>query len=171
MNKSISILLTSIFCLYGCSIIDEYGRTMSTKKFMEQATYSSLYEISLGDLALQKATDSEVLAFAELMISEHTKANNELAVLASHKEIPLPDTMDVNRQAAYLSISQDPPIVFDKKYIDAIMSNHNSAIAKYDSASKFVEDGEVRDWAARQIPVLKSHLERARELDVHTNDL
>lgn len=164
-------LVMGVVSLLGCSIIDEYSKTMPSRRFMDQAISGGIFEISISNLALQKATDGEVKAFAETMISEHTKSNNELKVIASRKEIALPDTMDINKQSTYLSLSQEPGVVFDKKYIDEMVSSHSIMLDKFDSASKFADDGDIRNWASQQIPGLKSHLERAKELDIKTNNL
>jgi Domain of unknown function (DUF4142) len=50
-------------------------------------------------LAKQKASSAEVKSFAEQMIQDHTKANQELEQLAKQKGITVPAALDNEGQA------------------------------------------------------------------------
>lgn len=164
------ILVMIVGSLLGCNIL-EYSKNMNSSIFLRQAANSTIFEISLSNLAIQKATNSEVKAFAEIMVADHTNIRKELSILASQKEIPLPDTMDVEKQSVHLSLSQEPGIIFDKKYIDQMLIIHEMDIAKFDSATRYADDKEVREWAAKQLPILRTHKEHTKEMNTITDSL
>src|SRR5688500_555593 len=59
--------------------------TDSPDDFMKSAAQGGAAEVELGKLAAQKAADPEVKKFAQMMVSEHSKANAELKTLAGKK--------------------------------------------------------------------------------------
>src|ERR1700759_4825875 len=63
-------------------------------KFAVAAAAGGLAEVELGQLAQQKANDSQVKDFGTMMVADHSKANAELKTLAGSKGIALPATLD-----------------------------------------------------------------------------
>src|SRR5436190_10631309 len=57
-----------------------------------------MLEVELGKLAQQKATSPEVKKFAQMMVDDHTKANEELMALAGTKNISLPASLSEKSQ-------------------------------------------------------------------------
>jgi putative membrane protein len=59
------------------------------EKFVRSVSYSWANEIRLGKLAKQRAQSQEVKQFADKIVQDHTKANNELKRIAQQKNIAL----------------------------------------------------------------------------------
>jgi putative membrane protein len=59
------------------------------EKFIRSVSYSWANEIRVGNLAKQRAQSQEVKEFAEKIVQDHTKANNELKRIAQQKNITL----------------------------------------------------------------------------------
>src|SRR3954470_4033366 len=59
-------------------------------KFAQHAAMAGMAEVKLGQLALEKSTNDDVKKFAQMMVDDHTKANDELKALAQSKSIDLP---------------------------------------------------------------------------------
>ena len=65
-------------------------------EFAVSAADAGILEVQLGTLALTKATSSIVKQFAQTMIDDHTKANEELKALSERKNITLPTILSEN---------------------------------------------------------------------------
>src|SRR4051812_13961336 len=54
-------------------------------KFAVEAAQGGMSEVQMGELAKQKATNPQVKSFADKMVTDHNKANDELKQIISHK--------------------------------------------------------------------------------------
>jgi putative membrane protein len=70
----------------------------SDRRFVNDAAESGMAEVIIGQLAVERASNDEVKRFAQRMIDDHTKANQELMQLATAKGITMPNAM-MNQQA------------------------------------------------------------------------
>ena len=61
------------------------------KTFMKKAAEGGLLEIQASQIAVQKTQDSQVKSFADKMVTDHTKAGDELNALAQSKGVTLAD--------------------------------------------------------------------------------
>src|SRR4051794_29751090 len=57
------------------------------RRFVTEATGSGLAEVNLGRMAMKSAGRQEVKDFAEHMVADHTKANDELLALINKKDL------------------------------------------------------------------------------------
>lgn len=133
-------------------------------EFAVAAADGGLYEVQVGTLALTKATSPQVKQFAQMMVDDHTKANNELKALASQKGISLPDVMGEKCQKKYYDLDQKEKADFDKEYIDQMVKDHKEDIDKFEDEADKGNDTEVKSWAAGKLAALRHHLEEAERL-------
>ncbi|MDQ0639020.1 putative membrane protein [Pedobacter sp. W3I1] len=64
--------------------------SLTTAQFLQQAAIAGMKEVLTGKLAAEKATDKKIKAFGQMMVEDHTKANEELRTLAKLKKVNLP---------------------------------------------------------------------------------
>ena len=64
------------------------------RKFIEKAAIGGMTEVQMGKLAQEKGTRKEVKDFGARMVTDHTKANEELQKVASAKGITVPGAID-----------------------------------------------------------------------------
>lgn len=67
---------------------EDLNAKTNPEKFICQVAHSGMKEIRLAQLAKQRAQSQEVKQFAEKLIQDHTKANQELKLIAQHQNIP-----------------------------------------------------------------------------------
>src|ERR1700746_3382597 len=64
--------------------------TASDDKFVKDAAEGGLAEVELGKLAAEKGASTDVKAFGQRMVTDHSKANDELKQIAGAKGVDLP---------------------------------------------------------------------------------
>ena len=57
---------------------------------MKKAAKGGMMEVTMGQVAEQKAQSDDVKSFGKRMVTDHSKANDELKSIASKKGVQLP---------------------------------------------------------------------------------
>lgn len=133
-------------------------------EFAVAAADGGLLEVQLGTLALTKAASPQVKQFAQMMVDDHTKANNELKAIASQKKIALPDVMSEKCQKKYYDLDQKKGADFDKDYMDLMVKDHKDDIDKFEKEAEKGDDPEIKSWAAGKLTALRHHLGEAERI-------
>jgi putative membrane protein len=127
-------------------------------KFATDVANGGLAEVALGKLAAEKATNAQVKEFANMMVMDHGKANEELMAIAKTKNITLPVAPDADHQKTMTDLSAKTGTDFDKAYVDAMVDGHKKTASLLEDGSKNCKDTELMAFATKTLPVVKAHL-------------
>jgi putative membrane protein len=127
-------------------------------EFMTKAASGGMLEVQLGQQVAQKATTPEAKSFAQQMVTDHTKSNDELKALAAQKNITLPTTLGKDQQKVYDDVLAEKGVDLDKKYVSAMLTDHQEDITEYQEAVTKSGDTNVKTYAQKNLPVLQMHL-------------
>jgi putative membrane protein len=130
--------------------------------FMKKAAVGGMMEVDLGKLA-QKSTNPKVKAFAQQMVTDHSKANAELKTLAEKSGIVLPTAYPAEEKAHMDMMAKMTGTAFDKHYIEMMVTDHDKTIALFNAAASSQDKG-VSDFAKKTIPVITGHFEKAKAI-------
>jgi len=134
-------------------------------KFAVAAADGGIMEVELGKLALGNAHSSGVKTFAQQMVDDHTKVNDELMAWAKQKNVSLPSTMSSSKQDRYNDLAKKKGAEFDKAYISAMVGDHKDDIGAFRKEADKGKDTGLRAWASQKLPTLEHHLMMAQGLD------
>jgi putative membrane protein len=138
-------------------------KTTADSHFVMEAAQGGMAEVELGELASQKASSSDVKQFAQRMVSDHGKANDELKTLAQSKNITLPTTPNAEAKATKDRLSKLDGAAFDRAYMQHMLTDHRKDVAAFRTESKSGKDADVKSWAAKTLPTLEEHLKLAQD--------
>jgi putative membrane protein len=136
--------------------------------FVEEQLADGNAEIELGRLAQQKASNPQVREFGEMMVRDHTQAGEELKQIATKHNIQLPADHDEHNDLRE-RLTKASAAEFDREYIDAMVNDHEKAVNDVEDKAEGSNNAEVKQWAAKTLPTLKQHLERAKQLQQTLN--
>jgi putative membrane protein len=135
-----------------------------SKRVVELAD-GGLYEVQLATMAVTKATSAEVKKFAQMMVDDHTKVNNELKAWAGKNSVTLPDVMSEEKQKKYYDLESDKEVAkFDEKFMDEMVEDHKKDIKKFEDVADDSENAELKSWAAEKLSTLRHHLSEAERI-------
>jgi putative membrane protein len=142
----------------------EKGGNLSAadRAFVKDAAAGGLAEVELGDLAKQKASSSDVKQFGDRMVTDHSKANDELKTWAREKGIVLPNDLDPKHKALRDKLSKLSGDEFDKAYMREMVSDHEKDVAAFKKESTSAKDADLKNWAGKTLPTLEDHLKQAK---------
>lgn len=138
--------------------------TLTPQQFVTQAAQSSLAEIQLSELALQKGPSNQVKSYAQQMIKDHTQANNELKQLAAQKKYTVPTSLDAQHQTAKANLSKLSGQDFDKAYMQQMEQDHVKAVSLFQQEASQGQDPALKNWAAKTLPKLENHERMAKDM-------
>lgn len=166
-NKWIyGIALTSLVWV-ACN--DDDGKIIDPKLndtdelFVEKASRSNMAEIVFSEVAVTKATDSLVKAFAQDMIDEHTQAQNELKDIADDfRGVEWPGDLDKEHEAIRGHLdSVAAGYSFDTLFMGTQSRLHVAAKATFQTATTGSTEIRLRNYATKYFPAIEEHLQRA----------
>lgn len=134
-------------------------------EFAVAAADGGMMEVQLGELAQTNAASADVKKFGQTMVTEHSKASEELKTLAAQKNITLPAMLSDDKQKKYDDLAKKKGAEFDKAYISFMVDDHKEDISEFEEAAKDAKDADVKAWAEGKVPTLKHHLEMAEALN------
>jgi putative membrane protein len=135
------------------------------KKFAQEAQMGGLEQIQLAKLAQQKAASDSVKQYAQKMIDDHTKADDQLQQVASRENMTLPDRLNSKQQDMINKLSQLSGPAFDKAYVKDMVKDHKKDVSAYRAESQLGTNPNIKQFASQTLPVLQQHLDLAKNLD------
>lgn len=130
------------------------------RDFVEKAAKAGMEEVDVSRVAAERTTNSDVKSFAQMLVSDHTAANEKLASIATAKAVKVPaqDPGDASKWTK--KDGKD----FDKDYVDKMVSDHKDAVELFQKEADKGTDPELQAFARDTLPKLQHHLEMAMDL-------
>lgn len=135
----------------------------SSNDFVDAATEAGIAEIVTGNLAQEKSQNTEIKAFAKQMVTDHTKANEELTALAGKLDIEVPDDAALTDKVKKMILEWRDDS-FDKSYLNNQVDAHEKAVELFQKEANSSDKDELKAFAAKTLPTLEKHLQHAKEL-------
>jgi putative membrane protein len=138
--------------------------TSQDQKFVMEAAQGSMMEVELGRLASQKATNADVKAFAQRMVTDHGKASDQLEQVVSQKGVTLPTTLPQDMSNEMDKLSRASGAEFDRMYMSEMVKHHRKDVSEFEKQAERGGDPAVRAFAQQTLPTLREHLRLAQDL-------
>ena len=122
------------------------------KTFMKKAAKGGMMEVAMGRVAEQKAQNEDVKSFGKRMVTDHSKANDELKSIATKKGVQLPSKEHTSNWTS------------DKAYIDMMVKDHEKDLAEFKEEASSGSDPDVKKFADDTAKVIQEHLDQVKEI-------
>lgn len=143
-----------------------YSQTASDddKKFVKDAIEGNNDEISLAQMALKDARSSEVKEFAQRMVDDHTKMNDEMRSVAEKIGVDPPTGTTMGEKALTAKLTVLSGESFDKAYMKAMVKDHRDDLAAFHKEVANGSDPTVKEAAQSGVKKISSHLKSAEQI-------
>jgi putative membrane protein len=144
------------------------GETESPRKvakFIEKASMIDSEQIRISEVAQSRASNAEVKAFAQMLVSDHQSATQELQALAQSKNVMLPTGKKAEAAEEGSEWTDKDAEEFDEDYVEKMIDFHKEAVDLYKDTAEDSEDPELQAFARKQLPKLQEHLRKAQALE------
>src|SRR5206468_220207 len=123
------------------------------KSFSMNAAKGGMMEVESGKMAAQNGQNADVKKFGNRMVTDHSKANNELMALAKEEGVSLPGAKSAGKWKS------------DKAYMDDMVKDHQADLAEFQKEAQSGTDPDLKAFAAKGAKMVSSHLKMAQETD------
>jgi putative membrane protein len=131
--------------------------------FVLKAASGGMEEVALGELAAQKVQSQQLKELAQLIVQDHTTANQELMQVAGSKGIQVPKTTSPASQTVGAAMSELNGPEFDLAYVLQQHGAHLAAVAMFDHAANHAMDPDVKAFAQKYLPKIQAHTRKIEE--------
>ncbi|HEY2582416.1 MAG TPA: DUF4142 domain-containing protein [Mucilaginibacter sp.] len=132
--------------------------------FATKAAIGGMAEVALGKLAASKTTNAKIKDFANMMVTDHGEANDELMGIAKTKNMMLPMNVDADHQKKIDDLSAKTGTDFDKAYVDAMIDGHKKTLDLMNDEAKNGKDADLKAFATKTAPVVQKHLDAINQI-------
>jgi putative membrane protein len=115
-------------------------------------------------VAQEKAASPDVKQFGERMVSDHTKAADQLKQVAEKEGVTLPDELNAKDAATQARLEKLSGEAFDRAYMRDMVKDHTQDVAEFRNEDKNGKDPNVKDFASQTVPTLEDHLKEAKSI-------
>ena len=137
------------------------------RRLVIEVAAGMVYPLEAARLAEQRTQHPQVLAYAALLVKEHTAAFDELQQLARERGLAVPEVPLPDQRRAVDALQSLTGEAFDQRFVQQIgVRQHEAVVGLCETLAARAVDAGLRGWAARQLPMLRQHLAAARRLPV-----
>ena len=159
-----------LLCLALCgtvgfisSVFAQVDKT-DAQSFLEKAAEGQQIEISLGQLATQRAESERVKELGAQMAEDHKKAGQQVEQLAMKGGMQLVPGISEERKQKVNKLSLLFGHAFDRAYINYILEDHETVVDEFQRRMETIQDQDIKQWIASTLPALQGHREKARQV-------
>ena len=145
----------------------------NTGLILTQMHQTNLMEIELSKMAEQKAASSEVRAYANQLVQDHTNVDRMVVAMAQDSGTNLKNGAEAH-QAGRHETAREKELErklksvqgadFDRLFLKETSADHDKLIAKLQQDKQNTSDEELETLIEKVIPVLEQHRELAQIL-------
>lgn len=127
-------------------------------------------DIAAGELARTRATDAEVKAFAEKMVTDHTGVNKAASDLVGRlgvtpERTATSDQLRQGGEQTRTALQGQSGAAFDRAYIDSEVTYHQAVLDALDQTLiPGATNAELKALLQQTRPAVEAHLQHARQI-------
>ena len=150
-----------VFCialLGRASCAEASSLSAQDRTFLEDAALATLSQIQFAKIAIRKAMDPQVRAFASQNLSDYSRMQEALSRFAAADQVQLPERLSGEALKDYRRLIVLPRPWFDRLYVYMMFKWHAVALRGYQEATRKVTEPKLRAWAKQSLPLIQDHL-------------
>src|SRR5580704_15748442 len=138
------------------------AQNQEDQPLVKEAGIGGMAELELSKLA-QKSRNAGVKSFADRMIQDHTKANQELTTIATGLGVNAPKALDPEHERMRQKLQGLHGKSFDEQYMQGMVEDHNKVVKLFKDEERSGSNNALKQFAQKILPVLQEHQTMALE--------
>ena len=148
--------------------VDSAGATNAgpamDKEFVKKALEGNLAEVQMGQLALEKSNDDQVKQFAQRMVDDHGKMQEQLKPVAEQLGVKVPDGPSKGQMKNLDKMKALSGDAFDHAYIKDMVKDHKSDDSEFKQEAQSTQNPQLKQLVMQNDQIIESHLQQIQQL-------
>jgi putative membrane protein len=140
------------------------GLTDRDNDWFKMITIANKTEIQASQMALSQSQNESVKTFAQMMIDDHTAAEQKVSTLAGESGVMLPSKVDDKHQSLLDDLRGKSGPDFDRAYAKLQVDAHKETIDADQDEANNGNNPQVKALAGDLLGTLQRHLNMAQNL-------
>ena len=116
-------------------------------------------------MTLQKSQNEQVKQFAQRMIDDHTKLNDQMKPVAQQIGVDLfPTSLSKKDRQTMAKLQALSGPAYDQAYIKDMVKDHKQDLSEFQTEASSGQDQTVRDAATQGSQVIAQHLQMIQQI-------
>jgi len=134
----------------------------SDSSFIKEAARGGEAEVQMGRLAADKGMNPQIKELGRRLDKDHSKANQELIPIAQKCGVTLPTESGFTGKLEGKFLEGKTGADFDQAFAEHEIKDHEKDIESYQKALQESNDPDLKAYIQKCLPVLREHLQMAR---------
>ena len=134
------------------------------RMFVKNAMQGGMAEVQLGQMTLQKTNNDQVKQFAQRMIDDHTKMNEQMKPVAQQLGVDVPGQISKKDRATMAKLQSLSGPAYDQAYIKDMVKDHKQDLSDFQMEASSGQDQTAKDAASQGSKVIAQHLQMAQQM-------
>lgn len=162
-------IVSIVFIISGCDKNENSNGVynVSDSVFVMKASMANFAEIAAGQIAADSALEPSIAQFGEMMVTEHTAAQQQLQSVASQLGMTVTNTIDQEHQLFIDSLLNLKGRAFDSVYIHRQVVDHEKVIDFFKNESGHGLQKDIRAYMYQTLRNVTIHLQMAHTLSLN----
>jgi putative membrane protein len=132
--------------------------------FLNETATTRRLMVEESKLAVKYGATEAIRDYGKIMLRDQTKMLTEVKALARKRSIKLSSGLSQEQMQSLLDLRKTEASNFDKSFIKRVKSEHKRDVRRFKNDSES-NDPEVARLSAKYRTLVKSHLDKIKELD------
>jgi putative membrane protein len=141
-------------------------KVKADSKFIREVTADNMLEVTLAQLAERKAENSEVRQFAQRMVADHNKLQNDWVSMATSNGLNFKTGFGKNHRKKLDQLQKLSGKEFDRTYMTLMIQDHKDYVDYFRKEGRAANSAQVRNLVSAGLPTLEQHWSMAKQVGV-----
>ena len=158
IRMAVCVSVAAVCC--GGSLLAQTSGSFSPKDkmFLKEAAGGNMTEIDMAKIALDKSSNPDVKEFAQRMITDHTKLQENMKPYVEQAGVTPPTTLKPKDQMMAKKLSGLSGTAFDKQYIGVMVKDHHKDLAEFKAEVASTQNQELKNAVEQGEQVIQEHV-------------
>lgn len=127
-------------------------------QFLKAAAEALTSQLALAKLALDKSDRPDIKMYAHQVVTDSEKSKSDLETLAGQKKVKLPENSGLRYKAEKARLELLSGQQFDNAFVTSSINDYTKDLSAFRNESGDGIDSDVRQFASKNMPILREHL-------------